>query len=546
MQWVLALVLAFFIQPLQAQVDYASPKARALVELVNMAALRVEREAGTVLVEFAQPGSRWRRNGHGIFVLGIDGTPMVRPTGIMADLREGTTDLDGRRVLRQMVAAANRRPGGTWVHHLMPASDGGEVWVRSYVRKIEGSAGRAWIVGSSGAGLKPERGFAEDLMESAIDHLTQVGRAQALKDFRAPRGAWGGGDVELFVQDRNGRSLKSALVPSYTRGREAVNRQVQDFVRRKGRGWVEFHPKGKAGPKLAACFRSVEVAGDTLVVGARSMLPVPKGAAGVRVSGYSALIDFVKDAAKRVRTQGPEGFDVFRRPGRWRDGDVYVFVWSRDGRRLVYPPDPGAEGMSASGLSDAKGKHLLDLFLHATGGKDRSGWAHYQWPRPGETRPVWKSTYLVAVTGPGGGEYLVGSGLYNMSMRREFIKNLSDDAREVLALHGVKAFDMFRDPTSPFQFMDAYVRLFDAQGREQVNGAFPGEEGQSATDLADYDGIKLYPRLVEAARSGPDGGWVEYRLQRPFSRSVEGLNAHARFVDVGGQRLMLVVGLEAR
>ena len=42
------------------------------------------------------------------------------------------------------------------------------------------------------------------------------------------------------------------------------------------------------------------------------------------------------------------------------------------------------------------------------------GWVNYVWPRPGQTTPSPKSTYVVRVIGPDGKRYIVGSGGYDL------------------------------------------------------------------------------------------------------------------------------------
>ena len=67
-------------------------------------------------------------------------------------------------------------------------------------------------------------------------------------------------------------------------------------------------------------------------------------------------------------------------------------------------------GKSASEIVDPNGKRIGDLMIAAATGAEGHGWIDYVWPRPGESKPVAKSAYVIAVTGPDGKKYVVGVG----------------------------------------------------------------------------------------------------------------------------------------
>ncbi len=120
----------------------------------------------------------------------------------------------------------------------------------------------------------------------------------------------------------------------------------------------------------------------------------------------------VLDAANFISVNGENAFSEFRQPEtRWFQGDTYVFVWNTDGLRLVYPPDRNGEGQNMSALTDVSGKPIGKLFIDTALGETGEGWVDYQWPKPGETEPSLKETYIKSVQ-TGDEVLLVGSGLY--------------------------------------------------------------------------------------------------------------------------------------
>ena len=120
----------------------------------------------------------------------------------------------------------------------------------------------------------------------------------------------------------------------------------------------------------------------------------------------------VLDAATLIEDKGESAFSEFREQGtKWFHDDTYVFVWMINGIRVVYPPDPTGEGQNVSSLLDVTGKAIGKLFINIASSEAGEGWIDYIWPKPAETEPSVKSTYIKGVA-TGGQEFLVGSGFY--------------------------------------------------------------------------------------------------------------------------------------
>jgi len=81
-----------------------------------------------------------------------------------------------------------------------------------------------------------------------------------------------------------------------------------------------------------------------------------------------------------------------------------------EGRRSTTVTEYGARG----DIVDANGNRVGDLIMAAGNSPAGHGWADYVWPRPGQTTPVAKSSYVVRVAGPDGTQYIVGSGGYDL------------------------------------------------------------------------------------------------------------------------------------
>jgi signal transduction histidine kinase len=263
----------------------------------------------------------------------------------------------------------------------------------------------------------------------------------------------------------------------------------------------------------------------TRLAGVLALLSVLAGAAEIRAADVDqpyqfeetrALVALVDDATDLVRTKGEAAFADFRTDGsRWRHGEAYVFVLDPKGDMLVHP-DPQMEGKSELDLKDVDGKPIIRGLIGAATalpGKP-DGWYHYRWPVPGEILPRWKSSYVRRVTAPSGRTYVVGSGMYDDRMERRFVVDAVEDAVGQIEKRGKAAFPLLRDPAGRFIAKDAYVFVYDVNGVDLVNPAFPNLEGRNLLDLEDTQGKRLIREMLQVVRTS-GSGWVDYMWPKP-------------------------------
>jgi signal transduction histidine kinase len=219
-----------------------------------------------------------------------------------------------------------------------------------------------------------------------------------------------------------------------------------------------------------------------------------------------------------------------------------VFVWGLDGRRYVYPPNPSGEGKNMLDLKDINDKPIGVWMVEQAAKEPGHGWVHYQWPRPGEIFPAWKSTYIQRAIGPDGKRYLVGSGQYNLPLTRTFVVELVDDAARLLDERGVTGFAQLRDKSGKFIFMDTYVFVLDTSGTELVNPAFPNLEGRNLINYKDAAGNRLVKEMLTRTAKG-DSAWVEYFWPRPGSAEPVRKVAYVRRVRIDGEEYVIGAGM---
>jgi cytochrome c len=116
-------------------------------------------------------------------------------------------------------------------------------------------------------------------------------------------------------------------------------------------------------------------------------------------------------AAAMIESKGKAAFPDFRKTGsEWWVGDTYLFAGDMKGTELLNAAFPNHEGTDTNGLKDANGKLFL-VELMKTAQSNGSGWVDYMWPKPGQSQPSQKWSYVKAVKIDGAPGY-VAAGFY--------------------------------------------------------------------------------------------------------------------------------------
>ena len=260
------------------------------------------------------------------------------------------------------------------------------------------------------------------------------------------------------------------------------------------------------------------------------------------INNTEQLISFVKSACEMIEEKGEESFPKFRkRGGKWFHDNLYIFVWGLDGQRYVYPPNPDGEGENMLDLKDIIGKPIGKMIMEAVSGESGDGWVFYEWPKPGEDTPTWKSTYLKKVTSPDEKEFLVGSGIYNMKTEKQFIVKVVNDAIELLQKQGLTALSEIGSPKSKFIFLNSYVYIKDIHGNELLNPAFPEIVGTNVADLQDSNGEYFVRRELEILKH-QDSYWNEYMWPKLGEKTPSRINVFVKKTVVSNDTLVVGAG----
>ena len=130
------------------------------------------------------------------------------------------------------------------------------------------------------------------------------------------------------------------------------------------------------------------------------------------VSQREYTVSQVNSAVELIEVEKEQAFPQFReKDSQWFYDDFYIFVWRIDGIRMVYPPNVSIEGQDMSELVDFNDKPIGKIFIEIALSEEGEGWIDYYWPKPNETEPSNKYTFIKAASFDNQ-TYLVGSGFY--------------------------------------------------------------------------------------------------------------------------------------
>lgn len=277
-----------------------------------------------------------------------------------------------------------------------------------------------------GCGKEKSDDFPEYQYKDTENLVVLVRDAAALVDqdgenafpaFKTNGSKWWQGENYIFVLDIEGNILvhpdptlegKNQLGLKDVNGKPII-RQIIDEVTSyedKTEGWTHYlWPRpGDISPTWKSTFVKLSIApsGQKFVIGC--------GVYNMEME-RAFVEDEVVDAARLIETKGISAFDQIRDPAsEFLFPSTYIFIFSHDGIELVNPAFRSLEGQNVMDLKDSNGKYLVRA-MFALLEKQDSGWVDYKWPKPGESKPSKKSSFVTRAS-LGDTWVLVGSGVY--------------------------------------------------------------------------------------------------------------------------------------
>ena len=253
------------------------------------------------------------------------------------------------------------------------------------------------------------------LVDDAAALVEAEGLAFACGEFREHGTRWFQDEVYVFIFDMGGNAICHPAQPALEGQallelRDPYGRPIiQNFIRElEGDGeigWVHYlwpKPDSSTFRWKTSYVRQADMeGGQSYIVGS--------GLYQMEMERFF-VVEQVNDAAELILEQGAAAFPTLRdRASGFRFYDAYVFVLDPDGTMVVNVGFPDLERSNLAAQQDEDGKFFVQEMLAIPAGE--TAWVDYRWPKPGETDPTRKSSFLRRIERDGR-EYIVGAGVY--------------------------------------------------------------------------------------------------------------------------------------
>jgi signal transduction histidine kinase len=369
------------------------------------------------------------------------------------------------------------------------------------------------------------------LVNDAAILLREKGES-AFSEFRTPGTRWRQEETYIFVLDTDGNMLlhpdpalegKNKIDLKDVNGKPIIRGLINaaTSIPEKHDGWYHYEwptPEGLLPRWKTSYVRRVEAdSGKTYIIGS--------GMYNDRME-RAFVVDMVTSAVREVEKHGKAAFQLFYDPtGPYHVKNAYIFAIDMDGNEFVNPAFPNLEGISQIDMKDSQGKYINREIVAIARSKG-SGWLDYLWPKPGESIPTQKSSY-VHTADLEGKPIILGCGVYladapkvatpTKKMTANELIQLVRDAAALLEQKGEKAFPEFRQRGSRWFHDEIYFYVWSMDGIRAFHAEKPEGEGHDVTGMKDILGKPFGKMFLETAASPAGEGWVHSMWPEPYN-----------------------------
>ncbi len=176
------------------------------------------------------------------------------------------------------------------------------------------------------------------------------------------------------------------------------------------------------------------------------------------------------------------------------DETNYLWIQDLDSRMIAHPIKPGLVGKDLSGLKDSQGTHLIRE-MSEVARKKGTGTVSYLWPKPGETTPKLKISYVHRIKGT---DWVIGTG--------SWVEDITEKMkREALA----QVAEMRLGPEKYFWINDSGPTMI-------MHPIKPSLNGKDVSGVKDKKGKALFIEMVNTVQKNGQG-FVSYWWDKPGS-----------------------------
>lgn len=231
-------------------------------------------------------------------------------------------------------------------------------------------------------------------------------------------------------------------------------------------------------------------------------------------------------AVAQYHKRGDKALADFSEPGRFEDGELYVYALGTDGRFLASGGSSSVlVGRDVSDMRDSAGKPFFQEMIR-TAREKGAGHVEYRWLNRADKREERKLAFFRRV-----GDRIIAVGFYIPRGTAAQAKSLLEQAAVAMQRDSRRAMADFGDLNGPFIQDDLYVFVVDIDDMKmKAHGSMPHLIGSDGRKLADANGRAIIVEMEQKLR-GAERAEIDYTWRNPVTRQIESKRSFIQKVD---------------
>ncbi len=232
------------------------------------------------------------------------------------------------------------------------------------------------------------------------------------------------------------------------------------------------------------------------------------------------LLNTVEEAAEIFQNEGLEALKAYEKTQ--ISNGIYFYIYRNSDAFCIYHGEDSIKiNRVVTDQTDLFGKPIHNLILEALSDtiNNPDAWAHFNWPRPDNIFPTWKTACHRKVVLKDGSDGYIGAGMYGYISEKEFIKISVKKACTLLSVKGDSSLEYIQAPQSPFVFFDCFIFIYDFNGNSIIDPSYKKESKSNLLLFRDATNHFPFKAIAEELKT-TDETWNILQFTSPESMNI--------------------------
>jgi signal transduction histidine kinase len=233
------------------------------------------------------------------------------------------------------------------------------------------------------------------------------------------------------------------------------------------------------------------------------------------------LIKIIDKAAEILEQDGIDALKKYDESITFEE--IYFYVYRLDDALCIYHgEDSTKQNKAILNQKDYLGKNIHNLIVSAINNEtNKDSWVHFNWSRPHNIFPIWKSSAHRKVKLSNGDYVYLGAGIYGYIAEREFIRISVENADALIKDKGIDALQILQSPTSEFTFYDSFIFIYDFDGNSIIDPTYKDGSNNNLLDFIDASNQKPFLLIKNNLTDGNISSWGQIQYKDNTSMNLK-------------------------